>query len=124
MGTFHYNCQIYIEDSYFKNNFGFSYGSVIHSSLTCANNKPYFIFIENCIFTHDKGKSIVYIGMEHYYIPAFLVLNGSSVTTPALHCSYLMLYWWVLGLLSFRITRPIQEQLCIYVNLKFHFMSV
>ena len=65
LGTFQENCEIYIKDSYFNNNFGFSYGSVIHSSLTSANNKPYFVFIENCIFTHNKGKSIVYIGMEH-----------------------------------------------------------
>ena len=76
LGTFQENCEIYIQDSYFNNNFGFSYGSVIHSSLTSANNKPYLVFIENCIFTHNKGKSIVYIGMEHHYLPAFLVLNG------------------------------------------------
>ena len=85
LGTFQENCQIYIQDSYFNNNFGVSYGSVIHSSLTCANDKPYLVFIENCIFTHNKGESIVYIGMEHYYLPAFLVLNGeftNNIGTP------------------------------------------
>ena len=76
LGTFQESCEIYIQDSYFNNNFGFSYGSVIHSFLTCASDKPYLIFIENCIFIHNKGESIIYVGMEHYYLPAFLVLNG------------------------------------------------
>ena len=73
LGTFQKSCLISVTDSYFINGFGFSHGSVIHSSLTCANDKSYLIFIENCTFTHNKGKSIVYIGMEHHFLTAFLV---------------------------------------------------
>ena len=76
LGTFQESCRIYIADSHFSNNFGFSPGSVIHSSLICASDKSYLIFIENCTFIHNKGKSIVYIGMEHFFLPAFLILNA------------------------------------------------
>ena len=76
LGTFRESCKISIEDCYFNNNFGLIHGSVIHSSLTCEKDKTYLIFIDNCTFTHNRGKSIVYIGMDHYYLPAFLVLNA------------------------------------------------
>ena len=78
LGTPQEGCQMHIKDSYFNNNIGFSPGSVIHSSLTCVAAKTYLIFmiIENCIFIHNKGKSIVYVRMEHYFLHAFLVLNA------------------------------------------------
>ena len=78
LGTLQEGCQMHIKDSYFNNNIGFSPGSVIHSSLTCVADKTYLIFMitENCIFIHNKGKSIVYVRMEHYFLHAFLVLNA------------------------------------------------
>ena len=85
LGSFRKSCQILIEKSNFNNNFGFSPGSVIHSSLSCATNRAYTIFIEKCIFTHNKGNSIVYVGMEHDLLPAFLVLNAefsNNIGTP------------------------------------------
>ena len=93
LGTFQVCCQIYIKDSYFSNNSGFSHGSIIHSSLTCVDDKSYMIIIENCTFTHNKGKSIVHVGMEHYYLPAFLVLNAefSNNTGTPLHLYNILL---------------------------------
>ena len=76
MGSFQKSCEIHIKDSYFKNNFGLNHGTVIYSSLTCTTVKAYLIFIDNCIFTHNKGESIVFVGMEHYFLPAFLILNA------------------------------------------------
>ena len=76
LGTLHKGCRMHIKNSYFINNFGFSPGSVIHSSIACLADKTYLIFIKNCIFTHNKGKSIIYVGMEHYLLKAFLVFNG------------------------------------------------
>ena len=75
-GTFQTTSQFYIQNSYFANNFGFGPGTVIHSSLTCTSDNTYMITIENCTFIHNKGKSIVYVAMEYYLLPAFLVLNG------------------------------------------------
>ena len=64
-----------IKNSYFINNFEFSPGSVIHSSIACVADMTYLIFIDNCKFTHNKGISIVYVCMEHYFLQAFLVFN-------------------------------------------------
>ena len=75
-GTFPMTCQLYFQDSYFKNNVGFGSGSVIYSSLTCKIDTTYFISIVNSTFINNKGKSIVYFAMEYYLYPAFLVLNG------------------------------------------------
>ena len=76
LGTFAITSQFYIQNSYFANNFGFGRGTVIHSSLTCITDNTYLITIENCNFSNNKGKSIVYVAMEYYLLPAFLVLNG------------------------------------------------
>ena len=76
LGVFQVSCNIYIADSCFKNNFGLSHGSVIYSTLNCVTDKTYLISIQNCIITHNKGRSIVYVGMEHYILPAFLLLNA------------------------------------------------
>ena len=76
LGTFQTTCQLYIQDSFFKNNFGFGPGTVVYSSLTCTTDNTYLISIKNCIFTHNKGRSIVYVAMEYYLLPAFLVING------------------------------------------------
>ena len=76
LGIFQTTSQFYIQNSYFTNNFGFGPETVIYSSLTCTTDNTYLITIENCTFTHNKGKSIVYVAMECYLLRAFLVLNG------------------------------------------------
>ena len=76
LGTLQKGCQMYIKSSHFINNFGFSPGSVIHSSIACLADKTYLIFIDNCIVTHNNGKSMVYVCMEHYFLQVFLVLNA------------------------------------------------
>ena len=100
LGSFQVGCQIHIKDSYFNNNSGYSHGSIIHSSLTCTTDKSYLIIIENCTFTHNKGKSIVYVGMEHYSLPAFIFLNAdfsNNTGTP--------LYLYNIMLVGIGITR-------------------
>ena len=76
-GAFESLFKCYVKNSQFKSNFGFGDGSVIYSSLTCATEKTYLIFIEDCTFTHNQGNSIVYVSMEYYVLPAFLILNGT-----------------------------------------------
>ena len=76
LGIFQVSCKIYIADSCSKNNFGLSHGSGIRSALICVTDNTYLIFIQNCIITHNKDRSIVYVGMEHYILPAFLLLNA------------------------------------------------
>ena len=75
-GAFETIFKCYVENSHFENNFGFGDGSVIYSSLRCATEKTYLMFIDNCMFTHNQGNSIVYTSMEYYVLPAFLILNG------------------------------------------------
>ena len=75
-GTFETIFKCYVENSHFENNFGFGDGSVIYSSLRCATEKTYLMFIDNCMFTRNQGNSIVYASMEYYVLPAFLILNG------------------------------------------------
>ena len=85
LGTFQTISRFYIQNSYFSNNFGFGPGTVIYSSLTYTTDSTYLIVTENCTFIHNKGKSIVYVAMEYYLLPAFLVLNGefsNNIGTP------------------------------------------
>jgi len=84
-GTYQSSFKASIKDSRFAKNFGFGSGTVLHTSLTCGDEKAYMIVIENCIFRENHGKSIVYVSMRNYVIPAFLVLSGTfnaNVGTP------------------------------------------
>ena len=73
-GSFQSSYQCYIKDSCFGNNSGIGSGTVVYSSLSCATEKTYVMFINSCRFIHNEGNSIVYIAMEYYVLPVFVVL--------------------------------------------------
>ena len=76
-GSFQSSYQCYIQDSHFEGNFGFGSGTVVYSSLSCATEKTYVMFINNCSFVNNEGESIVYVAMENYVLPVFLVLGDT-----------------------------------------------
>ena len=79
-GTFPSIFKCYVKNSHFENNVGIGDGTVIYSSLNCPTEKTYLMFIDNCIFTHNQGNSIVYVAMEYYLLPAFLILLHGNFT--------------------------------------------
>jgi len=80
-GTLESGFKCYIKDSRFSNNIGFGSGAVIYNSLACisASVCSYTMSIEKCIFINNTGKSIVFVAMEYYAIPAFLIFNGDFI---------------------------------------------
>ena len=80
-GTFHSSFKCFILDSNFNGNTGFATGTVIYNSLASVTVEisSYVVFIDKCVFTNNAGKSIVYVAMEYYVIPAFLILNGDFI---------------------------------------------
>ncbi|XP_065911404.1 uncharacterized protein [Dysidea avara] len=84
-GTYQSSFKAFIKDSLFTGNFGYGSGTVLHSSLTCDIEKAYMIVIDNCIFRKNHGKSIMYVSMGNFVIPAFLVLSATfygNIGTP------------------------------------------
>ena len=77
-GSFQSSYQCYIQDSHFEGNFGFGSGTVVYSSLSCATEKTYVMFINNCRFVNNEGESIIYVAMENYVLPVFLVLSDTD----------------------------------------------
>ena len=77
-GSFKSVFQCYIQDSHFEDSFGYGSGSVIYSSLFCATEMTYVVFIDNCRFIHNEGNSIVYVAMEYYILPVFVVLTDTE----------------------------------------------
>jgi len=75
-GSFKSALKCFIHSSQFKNNSGFGTGAAIYSSLENANKQAYLMVINNCTFTFNEGKSIVYVAMQSYDVPGFLVLNA------------------------------------------------
>ncbi|XP_065912233.1 uncharacterized protein [Dysidea avara] len=75
-----FKCSIHV--SKFYNNIGFGSGTVIYASLDSVSvlESCYIISIDNCIFINNTGKSIVYVAMNYYIIPAFLILNGDFIS--------------------------------------------
>ena len=78
IGSFQSSFQCYIQDSYFEDNFGFGSGSIVYSSLSCATEKTYVVHIDNCTFIRNEGNSIVYVAMEYYILPVFVVLSDTE----------------------------------------------
>ena len=79
-GAFESIFKCYVVNSYFGDNFGFGDGTIIYSSLKGATEKTYLVFIDNCTFTLNQGNSIVYVAMEYYILPAFLILSSNFST--------------------------------------------
>ena len=77
-GSFLSSYQCYIQDSHFEGNFGFGSGTVVYSSLSCPTEKTYIMHINNCSFVNNEGESIVYVAMENYVLPVFLVLSDTD----------------------------------------------
>ena len=77
-GSFQSSFQCYIQNSHFEDNFGFGTGTVFFSSLSCATEKTYVVHIDNCTFIHNEGNSIVYVAMEYYVLPVFVVLSDTE----------------------------------------------
>ena len=76
-GSFQSSYQCYIQDSHFEDNLGYSSGTVIYSSLSCATERTYVMVIDNCKFIDNGGDSIVYVTMEYLVLPVFLVLSDT-----------------------------------------------
>ena len=77
-GSFQSSFQCYIQNSHFENNFGFGTGTAFFSSLSCATQKTYIVDIDNCTFSHNEGNSIVYVAMEYYILPVFVVVSDTE----------------------------------------------
>ena len=78
IGSFQSSFQCYIKNSHFEDNFGFGTGTVFFSSLSCATQKTYVVHIDNCTFIHNEGNSIVYVAMEYYILPVFVVVSDTE----------------------------------------------
>ncbi|XP_065911332.1 uncharacterized protein [Dysidea avara] len=82
-GAFNSGFKCRISNSSFYSNSGSGSGAVIYTSLTSVSVAPschgYVFFIDNCDFNNNTGKSIVYMAMNYYVIPAFLILNGNFI---------------------------------------------
>ena len=80
-GTFQLGFKCHIQASKFYDNIGFGSGAVLHTSLASVSvlESSFIISIDDCIFINNTGDSIVYIAMDYYVIPAFLILNGDFI---------------------------------------------
>ena len=45
-------------------------------SLCVCFRSSFVYYIDNCVFIDNTGNSIVYVAMEYYAMPAFVILNG------------------------------------------------
>ena len=77
-GSFQSSFKCYIQDSHFEDNFGYGSGTTFFSSLSCATEMTYVVLIDNCRFIHNEGNSIVYVAMEYYILPVFVVLTDTE----------------------------------------------
>ena len=77
-GSFQSSFLCYIQNSHFEDNFGFGTGTAFFSSLSCTTQKTYIVCIDNCTFIDNEGNSIVYVAMEYYILPVFVVLSDTE----------------------------------------------